>query len=138
MKTALHCAILLAGVITFGAASWGQNPIQANIPFRFQVASTEMPPGEYVVRPLQSGSPVLILNNWDTHKSAMVLTSSAMAPTSDQRPRMIFRCGDGGCLLTEVWGATASGGVRLSHPRGKFRDGDHLAVVYFEPKPVRQ
>jgi len=133
MKIYLNCAILAAVLMSFcAAAGWGET-ISANVPFGFHVNNKELPAGEYSVKQLQPGSPVLLMSNWQAHKSAMVLAYPFSAPAGSH-PRMIFRCGDHGCSLAEVWGATSSAGVRLLPPRPSAKERERLAVVYFQRK----
>jgi len=130
MKTYLNCAILAAVLMSFSAAAgWGQT-ISANVPFGFQVNNKKMPAGEYSVKQLQTGSPVVVLSNWQAHTSAMVL-ASPIQPSADARPRMIFECGDNTCSLAEVWGTNARAGVRVPQGRPSARGRERLTVVYF-------
>ena len=132
MKTHLYQAVLLAGMIGFSAAPGRGQMLTANIPFDFQTSNAKMPPGEYSVRQLQSGSPAIVLNNWDTHKSDIVLATPMTGKSSDNRPRLIFNCLDNRCALAEIWGATSSGGAQLLPSRSKKKDRDHLAVVFLK------
>jgi hypothetical protein len=138
MKTHLYHAALLAGVVVSGAATGRAQTLQVNIPFAFQTSNAEMPPGKYSVRRLQTGSPAILLNNWDTHKSDIVLTSPLGGASSDTRPRMIFQCWENHCTLAEIWGVTSGGGVQSLTPRLKDKDRERLAVVYFDPKQARK
>lgn len=131
MKTYLTCAILAAGLMSIGAAAGRGQTISANVPFGFQVNNTEMPAGKYSLKQLHEGSPVLIVSNWQTRKSVMIMTSPLSA-SADERSRLIFRCDDHGCSLTEVWGATSSAGAVLSQPHPRVREGGRLAVVYVD------
>ena len=131
MKTHLYHAFLLAGVIAFGATPGRGQALKVNVPFPFQTTNAEMPAGEYSVSRIQSGTPVIVLNNWDTHKTDMILAAPKTGEASDTRPRMVFQCSGNHCVLAEVWGITSGGGVQLSQPRGKSRDHERLAVVYF-------
>jgi len=128
MKKHLNFAILAAGLMSFGAAAGSAQMITANVPFGFHLANTEMPAGEYSVKQLEAGSPMLLVSNWRAHKSAMII-ASPLSASGDTRPRMIFQCGENDCTLAEVWGATSSAGVQLSHR--KPRKGERLTVVYF-------
>ena len=136
MNTHLCQAVLLAGVISFGAATGRGQSLKATVPFSFQTANAEMPPGKYSVHQFSSGSPVIVLNNWAAHKSDMIMTTGRIGNSSDARPRMVFQCSEGHCTLAEIWGATSGGGVRLSPAPLKPRDRERLAVVYFEGNPA--
>jgi hypothetical protein len=139
MKTHLYRPILLPGIIGLIAVSgWGQQTIKANVPFPFQITHTEMPAGEYSVRQLQSGSPVLIFNNWEAHKTVMTLSSGRLGASSDTRPRLVFHCEDDRCSLAEIWGAAPGGGVQLPAPPVNRQERDRLAVVYSETKKDRK
>jgi hypothetical protein len=136
MKTHLYQAVLLAGVIGFGAPAARGQALKVNIPFRFQTSNAEMGPGEYSVNQLTSGSPVIVLYNRDTHKSDMIMARSRIEAPSNTRPRLVFNCSENRCALAEIWGATAGGGVQVWPRQTKPRDPERLAVVYFEPAPA--
>jgi hypothetical protein len=138
MKTHLYHAVLLAGVIVLGAAPGRAQTLEANVPFAFQTSNAKMPPGVYSVRPLQSGSPAIVLNNWDAHKSDIILTVPVGGLSSDTRPRLIFQCLENHCALAEIWGVTSGGGVQLLEPRAKSKNRERLAVVYLQGKPAGQ
>jgi hypothetical protein len=135
MKTQLYHAVLLAGVIGFGAVAAQGQTLQANVPFSFRTSNAEMPPGEYTVSQ-QSGGAVIVLYNRDTHKGDMILVSSRIGAPSDARPRLVFSCLENRCALNQIWGATSGGGVQVGPPRNKPRDLERLAVVYFDRKPA--
>jgi hypothetical protein len=136
MKTHLYHAVVLAGVIGFGAAPGRGQTLIANIPFAFQTSNAEMPPGEYSVRRLQLGSPAIVLDNRDVHKSDIILTLPLSGVSSNTRPRMIFQCSENHCALAEIWGVTSGGGVQLWEPRVKGKEREHLAVLYLQGKPA--
>jgi hypothetical protein len=133
MKTHLYRPILLAGGILLLAVAGSGQTVTAKVPFGFQITNSEMPPGEYSVSQLHSGSPVVRFNNQDAHKSVMVL-GRPLDPSSDKRPRLVFHCVESRCSLAEIWGATAAAGVRLSEPRVTVQEADRVAVIYMVPK----
>ena len=136
MKTNLYRALLLTGMIGFTAAAGLAQSLSVNVPFRFHTANAEMPAGEYTVHEISgSANPILVLRNWDAGKSVLVSAVGRIESLSDTTARLVFRCQDNRCALSEIWGATSSSGVRVTNPPSS-RDREHLSVVYFDRKPA--
>jgi hypothetical protein len=77
--------------------------IRGNVPFSFRVGDTVLPAGQYVVRPLSSGSAALQIQSSEAKgKSIMCLANSATA-NSAQKSKLVFhRYGDT-YFLSQVW-----------------------------------
>jgi hypothetical protein len=131
MKTQLYRAILLAGALGFGAAAGSAQTFRATVPFGFQLPNTQMPAGEYTVRQLSPGTPILVISNFQARKSAMVAATVPIGTPNHGDPRLVFRCAESKCALAEVWGASSYPGLRLSEPH---HDQERMSVVYFERK----
>jgi len=134
MKTNLCRALLLTGLIGFSAAAGHAQTLSVNVPFRFHTANTEMPAGKYTVHQISSSAiPILVLRNWDSQKSALVAATGRIESSSGDGARLVFRCQDSNCALSQIWGATMGGGVQLAVPKSS---SERLSVVYFDRKPA--
>jgi hypothetical protein len=139
MNKHLSRASLLAGILSFGAiAVSAQTSLRATVPFSFQLPHAQMPPGDYTVQQLSSGSPMIVFRNWRASKAAIVMASGTIGNSRDGRPRLVFRCAENHCALSEVWGALPEGGVKVLAPRLNPRDQEQLSVVYLERKQAEK
>ena len=96
-----HCGVLR------NHSLW-PNHIKANVPFAFSIpGGASDAAGNYVINlDTHSGGKVVRLYNADTHQAAVAITFSAGGgPVEQSNPRLVFRCGDEGCALSEVWTA---------------------------------
>jgi hypothetical protein len=136
MRISLSRTILPAAFLAFAAAGWGQGLV-ANVPFRFHVTGADLPAGKYLVRQISTGGgPVLQLNNWQANKSVMLLAQAGIIGSAEKRPRLLFRCGEEGCSLAEVWGVkgTAASGLAFSKPHAKDQEPERTATVFLDPQ----
>jgi hypothetical protein len=120
--------LFAATAVFFGTTAFGQNPMKADVPFAFSIpGGAGEAAGNYVINlDTNGGGKVLRLYNVDTHHSAVAITFNAGGdPAKQVQPRLVFRCGDEGCALSEVW--TADGGYAVMH--GKTRRHEYLASI---------
>ena len=106
-------AVFLLGSLPIQA----QESAKAEIPFAFHTNLATYEGGTYQVKALSITDSTLVLTNQDTRKSSFVPTVSALnatAKTEARGPVMIFKCEQGSCYLTEVWGSNQ--GYSISHP----------------------
>jgi hypothetical protein len=119
---------------TFGqTTAFGQTTLRADVPFAFHVSGGGANAGNYAIQ-LENGltGKVITVYNNDSHRSALAITFPLFAkPGAAIHPRLVFRCGDTGCALSEIW--TADGGYGI--PQGKSGAHDYLASI---PLTVRQ
>jgi len=128
MKSITNRLFLFAATaVFFGTTAFGQNPMKANIPFSFSVSGGASAAGNYVIdMDAHNDGKVVRLYNVDTHQSTVAITFSAGGgPLEQSNPRLVFRCGDEGCALSEVW--TPNGGYALVHT--KIRPHEYLASI---------
>jgi hypothetical protein len=128
MKSITNRLFLFAATaVFFGTTAFGQNPMKASIPFAFSIQGGAAAAGDYVINlDTQSSGKVVRLYNVDTHHAAVTLTVAAGGGIAEHiQPRLVFRCGDEGCALSEVW--TANGGYAL--PQRKIRAHEYLASI---------
>jgi hypothetical protein len=128
MKSITNRLFLFAATaVFFGTTAFGQTTL-ANVPFAFSVpGGASIAAGNYVINlDAHYGGKVVRLYNADTHQAAVAITFSAGGgPAEQSNPRLVFRCGDEGCALSEVW--TANAGYALTPV--KIRTHEYLASI---------
>jgi hypothetical protein len=120
--------LFAASAVFFGTTAFGQTTMKADVPFAFSIpGGAGEAAGNYVINlDTHNTGKVLRLYNFDTHHGTLAITYSAGGgPRQNVEPRLVFRCGDEGCALSEVW--TANGGYALAH--GKIRPHQYLASI---------
>src|SRR4051794_19884113 len=92
---------MIAAAMTFGSGRSFADSLTAKVPFDFQVQQQQFPSGRYEVSKVSnSGSPVLVLRNAETHKAVLLLTRNPAHDSNETRPRMVFQCREAGCYLS--------------------------------------
>jgi hypothetical protein len=120
--------LFAASAVFFGTTAFGQTTMKADVPFAFHIrGGASEAAGNYVIHlDTQSGGKVVRLYNADTYHSAVAITYRAGGgPLEKVDPRLVFRCNEDGCALSEVW--TLNGGYALAH--GKTRAHEYLASI---------
>ncbi len=128
MKSITNRLFLFAATALFlGTTAYGQTTMKADVPFAFRIPGSVAPAGNYVVNlDTLGGSKVIRLYNVDTHKSAFAIPYAAGGgPLDNNSPRLVFRCSEAGCNLSQVW--TPNGGYAV--PKGHARAGEYLASI---------
>jgi len=95
-----------AGALLMSGAAWAQNLMTADVPFAFQFGGVSLPAGHYKIDDLRSpGSiKVVTIQNNETKKASMSIgIPESAGRTTVGNPRLVFRCGDSGCALQQVW-----------------------------------
>ena len=111
MKFKVSTAATLFGFLLLLPLAHGQTSqsIQGNVPFSFHIGNTVLPAGEYVVRPVSSGSKALQIQNSEPKgKSVMCVTSSVQA-NSAQNTQLVFHRYGSTYFLSQIW---AGNGLR--------------------------
>jgi hypothetical protein len=127
MKSITNRLFLFAATaVFFGTTAFGQTT-KAGVPFAFSIPGGTVAAGNYVINlDDHNGGKVLRLYNVDTHEAAVAITFSAGGGPAEQRiPRLVFRCREEGCALSEVW--TLNGGYAVQ--QGKIRPHEYLASI---------
>lgn len=115
-----HLFLYAAAALSLGTVAYGQNIVKTEVPFAFQIPGVVSPAGNYTVRVdgVSSAKTVRLVNR-DTGRSVMAMSQSLTRYSNTQiAPRLVFKCGETGCALSEVW--TPAGGYSLpvSYVRG--------------------
>jgi hypothetical protein len=134
MKSITNRLFVFAATAAFlGTAAFGQTTLRADVPFAFHVPGGGVDAGNYLIQ-LENGGigKIVTVYNHDSHRSLLAVTFRIDAkPGEAIRPRLVFRCGDTGCALSEVW--TLDGGYGV--PQGKASAHEYLASI---PLTVKQ
>jgi hypothetical protein len=134
MKSITNRLFVFAATAVFlGTTAFGQTTMRADIPFAFHVTNGGVDAGNYLIQ-LENGGvgKIVSVYNHDSHRSVLSVTFQLSAkPGEAIRPRLVFRCGDAGCALSEVW--TPNGGYGI--PQAKPGAHQYLASI---PLTVQQ
>ena len=114
MKHARY-AIVLAGLITvaLAASGFGQMsiPLQANIPFDFQVGNNVLPAGEYRLEPMNS---TLLIRSTENSKHAlMILVRNCTGRKEQDKSKLVFHRYGSNYFLSKIWVAGETAGSEV-------------------------
>jgi hypothetical protein len=91
--------------------------IQGNVPFNFRVGDSVLPAGQYIVRPLRSGSAVLQIQSSEPKGKGIMCLSNQVQANTQQGAKLVFhRYGDT-YFLSQVWtgsGLSTGSGIKPS------------------------
>ena len=104
--------------------------IRGNVPFSFRVGNTVLPAGQYVVRPLSSGSAAFQIQSSEAKgKSIMCLTYSASA-NSAQKSKLVFHRYGSTYFLSQIWaGNGLRSGTQLVPSKAERTVADQMAAT---------
>jgi len=119
--------LFAAAALSFGTAVYGQNILKANVPFEFRSPAGTTSAGQYTVRVGNNGSGYIVqMRDRATGHSSVSITNRLDSKTgADIAPRMVFRCTEAACQLSEIW--TRDGGFRV--PVKQLHDPEYVASV---------
>ena len=120
----MFSTIALFGLISVAAAQAQMpQPVEADIPFAFQVEHKLLSPGTYRLTYYHSG--FLFVQRHAAHaETAIALAKADIDPQGTSgSARLVFECYGNTCALDHVWqGATAGGeGLEVARPRSPER-----------------
>jgi hypothetical protein len=126
MKSITNRIFLFAASALFlGTTAFGQT-LKATVPFSFSVPLGGVAAGNYTINLDGNSSKTVRLYNVDTKQAVVAITQRAGGgPADPNYPHLIFRCGEEGCALSEIW--TPNGGYAV--PQGKIHAHQYLASV---------
>ena len=115
MKTLTNSLMIAAVAMAAVAGEAKAQSMKAEVPFSFQVSGKTMAAGSYLVSTrANSGIPMFRLLNTDS--KAPVIAVAAETRYESGPAKLVFRCGEGGCVLAQIWSGTA-GAYNLSLPK---------------------
>jgi hypothetical protein len=96
-----------------------QDPMTANVPFEFQYGGKKLPAGEYKVDTSRASlTGVVVVRDVATHETGISIGAPGGAGViGANRPHLVFRCGQSGCVLNQVW--TPAAEYQYSVPKGE-------------------
>lgn len=104
MKKTTNFLFFAAAAMLLSSAAMAQTVLTAKIPFEFQFGATTLPAGNYKIdasRALVTG--LVLVQNSSTKDAAVRIGVHNETPGPEVRPRLVFRCGQSGCVLNQVW-----------------------------------
>jgi hypothetical protein len=121
-----------AAAVVGATAALAQTAMMGNVPFDFRIGKTVLPAGQYQVDTITTGAArITRFASEDRKHNALSVANnfSANVRTSDEKPRLVFRCLGGECSLYQVF--DYNGGA-YQWPAGKATAAEEarLAVVY--------
>jgi hypothetical protein len=137
MKTNTTKLMIATALLTLATGVASAQVLQAEIPFAFRVGSKVMAPGTYTVRVDGQRHNLVILSNFASKNSAIVLPIGPAEVPKEWKakgdPAMSFECGVGRCELARMW--TGYGDPALSFPHHNLGRDERASVT--EIKLVR-
>ena len=119
MKNRALAVSILLGLFLLAAAAPGQaqQPLRVKIPFDFVADKTELPAGDYVVKPSGLASPAWIIQRVDDPKGtlATTMTHSVEANNRKSETCLVFRAYGDRYFLSEMWVAGSGRQLYPSH-----------------------
>jgi hypothetical protein len=91
-----------------------QSAAKANVPFAFNVGSSQLPAGNYIVK-VEGGSGLIMIRNSTT--LATVLSLGQYESPGGKSRKLVFQRLGNRYFLTQIWGEQGSTGLRLIAPK---------------------
>jgi hypothetical protein len=119
--------VFAAFALSLGTFAYGQTTLKANVPFAFAVPGGPAQAGQYIVQfENVAGNKIVHISNRKTGRSVLTLSNRLEGNVNAViAPHMVFRCGEEGCRLSEIW--TARGGYSI--PVTHSRNPEYLAYI---------
>ena len=114
--TKMFSTIILSALATMPSAfAQSSQPLQAKVPFAFNVQDTSLPPGNYQLTYSNTAHSLWIRGLDSNSKGAFVTASPADASeASGTSGKLVFECYGQSCSLAQVWrGGNASRGLKV-------------------------
>jgi hypothetical protein len=93
--------------------AYAQSSAQANVPFAFNVGSSQLPPGSYRITIEENG--LVMIHNSTTF--ATVLSFGQQESPGGKSRKLVFQRLGNLYFLTQIWGEQGSTGLRLRAPK---------------------
>ena len=137
-NTTTRTLILAAAALTVSVTTaFAQNTtrLKAEIPFSFHIGNQAYPAGTYEASVLGSstGTKVLKIVNVETGNPRIAMATNNVYPknsaSEESGARLVFRCVDSDCALSQVWPGNSDTGMQFRTPPVKSGEPMHLAVI---------
>lgn len=121
MKKLTNRMMVVAAAMAAVAGMASAQSMSLKVPFSFSVDKSTLPAGNYVVTPSHTytGHPIFNLRNTDTRKPHLVLPMSSLDTgyKTYGNAKLVFRCADGACALSQIWTGSALGAYAVPVPK---------------------
>lgn len=105
MKTFTNLIAFSATALMLCGSAMAADLMTAQVPFDFQFGGVNLPAGQYRIDTSHGRlSGVILVQNRETRQAAVsIAIPNAISRVGDyDRPRLMFRCGESGCVLNQV------------------------------------
>ncbi len=109
--------------------AYAQSVANGNVPFAFNVGSSQLPAGSYRIT-VEDASGLVMIRNSTTF--ATVLSLGQQESPGGKSRKLVFQRLEGRYFLTQIWGEQGSTGLRLRAPKTETK-----LEIASEPSPSR-
>ncbi len=113
MKNQLFALIGLGLLLATASAYAQTGVVKANVPFNFIVNKTELPAGQYSIRPLGMTGVAMSINSSDQHVVKAILPLSCESAEVQKNSKLVFHRYGSQYFLAEIWTAGSNRGEEL-------------------------
>jgi hypothetical protein len=131
MKTTTTRIMIATALMVLATGVASAQVLKADIPFAFRAGSKLMAPGTYTVRVAGRQHNMVILSNYASRESAIVLPSGPTAApkewTNSGDPILAFECAASRCALSQIY--TGFSDPVLTVPHAKTVGGEQASLT---------
>jgi hypothetical protein len=120
MKRNLFATLSLGALsaLLTATSAYAQPGVEANVPFAFNVGTTQMPAGTYTIK-VDSLNSSIKIHNCDN--SATIFSHAQPEYPGEKSQKLVFRQVRNQYFLAEIWGEQGSEGMMLKAPKPERR-----------------
>jgi hypothetical protein len=111
-------SIAVLSLLLSSTGAYAQSAMKATVPFAFNVGSSQLPAGRYIIK-VDPLSDRVTIQNFTT--CATIWSHGQPEYPGEKTEKMVFRHVGDQYFLTEVWGAQGSSGMMLRAPKAETR-----------------
>ena len=104
---------LMIWVASSFASTQITSEIKANVPFTFYVGNTQLPAGEYTIKPATDNPDLLEMRSADGKMAVLILGLTAQAATTPAKTELVFKKYGNVAILSQIFQAGSPSGVEL-------------------------
>jgi len=113
MKNQLFALIGLGLLLATASAYAQTGVVKANVPFNFIVSKTELPAGQYSIRPLGITGVAMSIDSADNHVVKAILPLSCESAEVQKTSKLVFHRYGSQYFLAQIWTAGSNRGEEL-------------------------
>lgn len=121
MKKLTNRMMVVAAALAAVAGMASAQSMSLKVPFAFSVDKSVLPAGNYEVTPSHTytGHPIFNLRNTDTSTPHLVMSLAGLDAGNKaySDAKLVFRCTDGACALSQIWTGSAVGAYAVAMPK---------------------